>query len=131
MKTSHDLVSAAKAQITEVSIAQAENACRQADIIIDVREPAEYAAGHIKGALSIPRGVLEFKIADLPAINNTANNATTAILLYCKNSGRAALAAQSLAALGYTQVTSINGGYEAWLEANLPTVMPNDGIDFD
>lgn len=127
MKTSHDLVSAAKAQITEVSIAQAENACRQADIIIDVREPAEYAAGHIKGALSVPRGVLEFKIADLPA----ANNATTAILLYCKNSGRAALAAQSLAALGYTQVTSINGGYEAWLDANLPTVMPNDGIDFD
>ncbi|WP_350561011.1 rhodanese-like domain-containing protein [Psychrobacter sp. CAL346-MNA-CIBAN-0220] len=127
MKTSHDLVSAAKAQITEVSVAQAEAACHKADIIIDVREPAEYAAGHIKGAILVPRGLLEFKIADLPA----ANSADTDILLYCKTSGRAALAAQSLAALGYTQVVSIAGGYNAWTEAGMPTVMPNDSIDFD
>lgn len=126
MKTSHDLVSVAKAQITEVSVAQAEDACHKADIIIDVREPAEYAAGHIKGAVSVPRGVLEFKIADLPAVKGADTN----ILLYCKTSGRAALAAQSLAALGYQQVVSITGGYEAWLEANMPTVMPNDGVDF-
>lgn len=44
MKTPHDLVSAAKAQITEVSLAQAEAACSKAAVIIDVREPAEYAA---------------------------------------------------------------------------------------
>ena len=127
MKTSHDLVSAAKAQITEVSVAQAEAACNNADIIIDVREPAEYAAGYIKSAVSVPRGVLEFKIADLPAVKDADTN----ILLYCKTSGRAALAAQSLAALGYKQVVSITGGYEAWTDAGKPTIMPSDGIDFD
>lgn len=127
MKTPHDLVSAAKAQITEVSLAQAEAACSKAAVIIDVREPAEYAAGHIQGAVSLPRGVLEFKIADLP----TVDGANTDIVLYCKTSGRAALSAQSLEALGYQHVVSIAGGYEAWIEAGMPIVRPNDEVDFD
>lgn len=127
MKTSHDLVSAAKAQINEVSVDIAAAACSSADVIIDVREPSEYAAGHLKGAVSLPRGVLEFKITHLPAIKG----ADTGIVLYCQSSGRAALAAQSLAALGYTNVISIAGGYEAWLEAGMPIVAANDGIDFD
>ena len=98
----------------------------KADIIIDVREPAEYAAGHIKGAISVPRGILEFRISDLPAIKG----ADTEILLYCQSSGRAALAAQSLAELGYTQVASIAGGYEACLETDIPITMANEGINF-
>ena len=127
MRTPHDLVSAAKAQIAEVPVAQAEAACNRADVIIDIRESDEYAAGHIKGAVSVPRGVLEFKIADLPAIAG----ADTDILLYCQSSGRAALAAQSLATLGYTQVVSIAGGYAAWTDAGMPIVRPHDDVDFD
>ncbi|MBO1530509.1 sulfurtransferase [Psychrobacter sp. F1192] len=126
MKTAHDLVSAAKNQITEVAVAEAQDACDQADIVIDVREPAEYAAGHIAGAISIPRGVLEFKVNDLPA----NKGADTNLLVYCKTSGRAALAAQSLEALGYKQVVSIAGGFEAWVEAGKPTVRPHEGVDF-
>ncbi|TXD98128.1 sulfurtransferase [Psychrobacter frigidicola] len=126
MKTPHDLVAAAKAQINEVSVTQAEAACHKVDVIIDVREPAEYAAGHLEGAVLVPRGMLEFTVADLPAVNG----ADTSILLYCKTSGRGALAAQSLAALGYNNVVSISGGYEAWVEAGKPTVMPNDKVDF-
>lgn len=126
MKTSLDLVNAAKSQINEIAITQAWAACQKATVIIDVREPDEYAAGHINGAVSVPRGVLEFKISDLPAIQS----ADTDMVLYCKTSGRSALAAQSLAELGYTQVVSIMGGYEAWLDAGLPIVTPNDGIDF-
>ena len=125
MKNSNDLVSAAKAQITEIPVVQAEAACRKADIVIDVREPAEYAEGHIKGAVSVPRGMLEFQVADLPA----ASNRDADIVLYCKGGGRAALAAQSLASLGYTHVVSISGGYDAWVEEDKPIVMPNDGID--
>lgn len=127
MKTPHDLVSAAKAQITEVPLTQVDAACTKADIIIDVREPEEYTAGHIKGSVSLPRGLLEFKIADLPAVSD----ADTDILIYCKTSGRAALAAQSLAALGYTNVKSIAGGYDAWIDAGKPIVTPNSSVDFD
>ena len=127
MKTANDLVKIAKAQITDVSLAQAETACRKADVIIDVREPDEYAAGHIEGAVSLPRGVLEFKIADLPAVSS----ADTDILLYCKTGDRAALAAQSLETLGYKNVVSIAGGYDAWTEAGKPTTASNNGLDVD
>ena len=122
MKTTQDLVSAAKAQITEISLSQAKSACDKADIIIDVREPAEYAAGHIESAVLLPRGVLEFKIADLPAITGPDSD----IVLYCQVGGRSALAAQSLAAMGYKNVVSIAEGYQGWVEADMPIVKPND-----
>jgi len=125
MKTAQQLVADAKANITEIDVNEAEELCPKADIVIDIREPEEYAAGHLKEATSIPRGVLEFKIGDLPNID-----ANSQIILYCKTSGRAALATESLEKMGYGQVRSIAGGYEAWLEAGKPTVQPNDGIDF-
>lgn len=127
MKSSHELVTAAKAQISEIAVAEAQAACDQADIVLDVREPSEYLAGHIEGAISVPRGLLEFQIGDLPAVKGADTN----IVLYCKTSGRAALAAQSLQSLGYTKVLSIAGGFEAWLDANMPIVRANDDIDFD
>ena len=125
MKTAQQLVADAKANITEIDVNEAEKLCSKADIVIDIREPEEYAAGHLKEAISIPRGVLEFKIGDLPNIDSDSQ-----IILYCKTSGRAALATESLEKMGYEQVRSIAGGYEAWLEAGKPTVQPNDGIDF-
>ena len=127
MTTAHELVSAAKVQITEISVAQAETDYQKADIVIDVWEPDEYAVGHIKDAVSVPRGILEFKVADLPNMNGADTN----IMLYCQSSGRAALAAQSLAALGYTQVVSITGGYEAWLDVGMLVTTANAGVNFN
>jgi rhodanese-related sulfurtransferase len=46
------------------------------------------------------------------------------IVLYCKTSGRAALAAQTLQAMGYKSVTSIAGGIDAWIQAGKPIVKP-------
>ncbi|WP_367106372.1 rhodanese-like domain-containing protein [uncultured Psychrobacter sp.] len=122
MKTYHDLVSAAKAQIIEVSQPQAQAACDKADLIIDVREPEEYAAGHIEGALLVPRGILEFKINEL-----TANKgADTDMVIYCQVGGRSALAAQTLQTLGYKNVVSLVDGYEGWAEAGMPVVKEAD-----
>ena len=45
-------------------------------------------------------------------------------MLYCKTSGRAALSAQSLQAMGYVNVQSIAGGYDAWVAAGLPVAKP-------
>ena len=53
MKTAHDLVAAAKARVTEVPLDQAEQAIREADVLIDVREADEYAAGHLPGAVNM------------------------------------------------------------------------------
>ncbi len=120
MKTAMDLVGEAKKQITEVSVDAADAAVSAADVLIDVREPGEYAAGHLAGAINIPRGLLEFKISGDPALENRDLN----ILIYCKTSGRAALSALSLKAMGYLHVTSISGGFDAWTAAGKPVAMP-------
>ncbi|WP_428000975.1 rhodanese-like domain-containing protein [Acidovorax sp.] len=120
MKTAHELVAEAKAHVTEVPIDQAQDAIRAADLLIDVREADEFAAGHLQGALGMPRGVLEFRLAGNPAFERR----DLRMVLYCKTSGRAALAARSLQSMGYLNVQSIAGGIEAWVQAGLPIVLP-------
>ena len=121
MKNAHDLVLEAKAQIHEVALEDAEAAIRAADLLLDVREADEFHAGHIPGALNIPRGVLEFKLSNDPALCARELN----IVLYCKTSGRAALAACSLQAMGYRQVQSLAGGFDAWSAAGKAQVAVN------
>ena len=120
MKTALDLVAAAKAGIHEVNVAQAQDAVQQADLLIDVREADEYAQGHLPGAVHMSRGMLEFKLTGNPAYQPR----DLRIVLYCKTSGRAALSAQSLQAMGYLNVQSIAGGYDAWVAAGLPVAKP-------
>jgi rhodanese-related sulfurtransferase len=121
MKNAHDLVLEAKAQIHEVALEDAETAIRAADLLLDVREADEFQAGHIPGAINIPRGVLEFKLSNDPALCARELN----IVLYCKTSGRAALAACSLQAMGYRQVQSLAGGFDAWSAAGKAQVAAN------
>ncbi len=120
MKTALDLVAAAKAGIHEVNVAQAQDAVQQADLPIDVREADEYAQGHLPGAVHMSRGMLEFKLTGNPAYQPR----DLRVVLYCKTSGRAALSAQSLQAMGYLNVQSIAGGYDAWVAADLPVAKP-------
>jgi len=121
MKTAHDLVAAAKARVQEVTVDQAEEAIREADVLIDVREADEYAVGHVPGAVLIPRGLLEFRMSNTPAMESRGLN----IVLYCKTSGRAALAACALHDMGYLNVRSIAGGFDAWAAAGKPVAAPS------
>lgn len=120
MKTAHDLVAAAKARIQEVSLAQADEAIREADVLIDVREQDEFAAGHLPGAVHASRGMLEFKLSSSPELSAR----DLKIVLYCKTSGRAALAACALHDMGYLHVESIAGGFDAWVAAGRAVVKP-------
>lgn len=70
MKNVHDLVADAKQEIREVPLDQAEELIKQADMLIDVREADEFHAGHIPGAVNIPRGILEFKLTNDPTLEN-------------------------------------------------------------
>lgn len=118
MKSVHDLVAQARELITEIPIAQADQALETADVVLDVREPQEFASGHIKGAINIPRGTLEFKLGNIPNINSSKSK----IVMYCLSGGRCSLAALSLLQLGYENVYSIEGGIQAWIEAGKPIV---------
>jgi rhodanese-related sulfurtransferase len=120
MKTALDLVTAAKAQVTEIPLSSADDAIRAADALIDVREESEFAAGHLPGAIHASRGMLEFNLSGTPAL--AARDIK--VVVYCKTSGRAALAAAAMKEMGYLNVTSIAGGYDAWVAAGKPVVKP-------
>lgn len=113
--TALDLVAEARSRIIEIEPAVARDAMSSA-LLLDVREPAEFGAGRLPGALNIPRGVLEFRIDEYPQLAQRDSD----ILIYCKTSGRAALAALSLKRMGYTAVRSIHGGFDAWNGLGLP-----------
>lgn len=120
MKTAHDLVMEAKANVREIALQDAEEAIRNADVLIDVREADEFAAGHLPGAVLVPRGMLEFKLSGTP----TLSSRDLKVVLYCKTSGRAALAAQAMQSMGYLNVSSVAGGFDAWAAAGKPVVKP-------
>ncbi|EBA00562.1 rhodanese-like domain-containing protein [Marinobacter sp. ELB17] len=120
MKTVHDLVAEAKLHIQETPLANADEAIQNADLLIDVRDGDEYRQSHIPHAMNISRGLLEFKFSNDPTLDNRG----LGIVLYCKNSGRSALAAKALQELGYRNVQIIEGGFEAWQAADKPQAKP-------
>ncbi len=88
---------------------------------VDVREPDEFAAGHIPGARNFPRGFLEVR-ADLehykrdPWLEDRARK----LILYCGGGHRSALAGKTLQEMGFARVLSLAGGWTGWVERNLP-----------
>lgn len=83
-------------------------------LLIDVRKESEFRAGHLPGALWIPRGTLEFDL------QKTTTDPDAPIVVYCRTGGRAALAALALRAVGYRNVRSLDGGFKSWAEAEKP-----------
>jgi rhodanese-related sulfurtransferase len=120
MKTAHDLVVQAKALTRELPVDQIEPVMRDADVVIDVREADEFAAGHVPGAVHASRGMLEFKLSASPELSRR----DLKVVLYCKTSGRAALAAAAMKDMGYLNVTSMAGGFDAWVAAGKPVAQP-------
>ncbi len=91
-------------------------------VVVDVREPDEFAAGHIEGAINIPFRQILHHLDELP------NSRTAPILLYCHSQKRATHALVILHELGYLKVYNLEGGYEAyvtWMKQNaVPTPGP-------
>jgi rhodanese-related sulfurtransferase len=81
--------------------------------LIDVSEPAEYAAGHAAGARNVPLATLQSS-SDLP------KNKALPLVVLCPNGTRAARAVGILRKLGYENSRALAGGVAAWREANLP-----------
>ena len=110
------IVNDAKSRIreTDVDTVKRRRAAGENFLLVDVREDGEWAAGHAAGALHIGKGVIERDIeAKVPDIG-------TEIVLYCGGGFRSALAADALQKMGYTNVTSLAGGWRAWQESGMP-----------
>lgn len=130
MKTAQQLVAEAKAVIREVSIDDLESEVgKEETVLIDVREPGEFSAGHIEHAINLPRGILEFQLASLPQVASASCAPEVAleqlrqapVYLICRTGGRSALAAQTLQQMGFQDVYSVAGGMTAWTEAGKTT----------
>jgi molybdopterin/thiamine biosynthesis adenylyltransferase/rhodanese-related sulfurtransferase len=87
-------------------------------VVIDVREKDEWMEGFIPGSRWIPRGFLEQRIEDQVPERGVP------VVLYCAGGTRSALAARSLGELGYTNVSSLAGGFSAWKRAGLEIERP-------
>ncbi len=106
-----DLVNQVRQNITEIDPQKANDIISNSSVnIVDVREENEFNAGHIDQAILLPRGVLEFKIDTIPEL---ADKSAT-IIVYCATGKRSALSANALQNMGYTNILSIAGGYQAW-----------------
>ncbi len=106
-----DLVNDAKADIQQIDVATLRQWQADADkrfTLIDVREQNDVAQGTIDGAIGIGRGVLEL------SIDEVVPNQDDTVVLYCGGGSRSALAAQTLEAMGYTNVYSLAGGWRGW-----------------
>ena len=115
MPTGADLVARAKTKIREIT-AQEASAQSKTARILDVREPGEYAQGHIPGAINIPRGLLEVTIDSHPVLKDR----DLPLIVHCQAGARSALATATLVELGYTKAVNMAGGFAAWKAAELP-----------
>ena len=88
-------------------------------ITIDVREPNEFAKGHIEGAMHISLVRLKEKLFELESHKNSP------ILVYCQQGTRSKEACKQLAKEGYTQVYYLDGGILTWQDQKLPLVRKN------
>ena len=92
--------------------------------LLDVREDGERAAGMAEGAIGIPLG----RLLEDPAV--AAPDPHAPLLLICAVGGRSLRAAQALAASGYTQLASVEGGTQRWIAEDLPMRAPEADADF-
>lgn len=116
-----EMVAEANATVRTIDLKEAQALLGQDDVqFVDVRETQEFEAGTIPGAVSVPRGLLEW-LAD-PAVptHRKELHSGKRLVLFCASGGRSALAAKTLQDMGLTNVCHIEGGYNAWKQGGLP-----------
>ncbi len=84
--------------------------------IVDVREPSEFLAAHVPGAVNIPQADLATRLDELPR--------DRPLVCICQAGRRSLRAAQFLAQTGFTDVANVQGGASAWIESGCPTISP-------
>jgi rhodanese-related sulfurtransferase len=118
MKTVQTMLAEAEAAVPRISPDEARNLVGRPDVLfLDVREPAEVAtSGKVPGALTIPRGLVEFRADPASALHDAAFDRAKTVIAYCASGGRAALVGKTLKEMGYSNVRNL-GGFKGWLDA--------------
>ena len=111
------IVNDVKEGITETNVQEVNDRRDRGDdfYLVDIREESEWDKGHITNAIYIGKGVIERDI------EKKIDNTEAEIILYCGGGFRSALAADNLQKMGYSNVSSMDGGYSGWVKAGYPT----------
>ena len=117
-KSYADLLREARAQIKEVSPQEVDALAPGAATIVDVREASEWDQGHVPGAAHVSKSYIEQQI------EVAAPDRDAPVILYCAGGVRSLFAAQTLAEMGYSDVASMSGGFQAWKGAGLEFETP-------
>jgi molybdopterin/thiamine biosynthesis adenylyltransferase/rhodanese-related sulfurtransferase len=117
-KSYADLLREARARIREVSPQEVDAFPAGSATIVDVREDSEWEQGHLPGASHVSKSYIEQQIEAV------APNRDEPVILYCAGGIRSLFAAQTLAEMGYTNVASMSGGFQAWKGAGLDFETP-------
>jgi sulfur-carrier protein adenylyltransferase/sulfurtransferase len=107
-KSYRDLLREARASVREITPAEAETAAASGATILDVREESEWEQGFVSGARHISKSYIE---QDIEAV---VPDHATPVVLYCASGIRSLFAAQTLTEMGYSDVASMSGGFQAW-----------------
>jgi rhodanese-related sulfurtransferase len=93
-----------------------EHQAKHADhlFVLDVRSPEEFREGHVPGAVNVPYDQITARIAEVPKDKD--------VVLYCRSGRRAGIAADVLAANGYTRLSHLEGDMPAWIAQGRPVV---------
>ena len=116
------LVDSVRARIRECTVADVKRRLDAGERfhLVDVREQDEWARGHLPNATHLSKGIIERDI------ETAIPDYDADIVLYCGGGYRSALAADNLQQMGYTRVTSMDGGWRGWTEAGLPVVRKDE-----
>ena len=127
-KGAMDMVGEAKQKVENLTPDQVAQELESGDVVlVDLREPQEReATGAIPGAISAPRGMLEFYADPSLPYHKDELDPDKRIILHCASGGRSALGAATLQEMGYSNVAHLDGGIKAWQEAGKP-VEPEAG----
>jgi rhodanese-related sulfurtransferase len=117
-----EMLAAANAAVPRVPPAEARALIGRGNVlVVDVRDPAELqAGGKLKGAVNVPRGMLEFRADPESPYHNSAFAPDKTVLVYCASGGRSALSGKTLKDFGYAAVYNI-GGFKELADAGLET----------
>ncbi len=122
--TANQLLEEARKNVPEVTAAETKERLDrgEVDLILDVREPEEWAKGHIPGAVHAVRGMLEWYADPTSpyAKREITSKQDGRVVVHCSLGGRSLLAADMLKRMGYKNVTSMAGGFTDWEAKGLP-----------
>ena len=117
------LAAEARSRITEIPASEFSAEIKRGALVLDVREREEFLRGHIPHAAHLARGTLELEI------EKRAPDPATEILLYCGAGNRSALSADNLQRMGYSNVKTLAGGLQGWLDAGFPSWRTSQSVE--